>query len=162
MLRIISRIMVAAALLALVISVAPAQAPAQEGVKVGMLSCNVSSGWGFIFGSSREVNCSFAPAQGQGERYKGNIHKFGVDIGYSHAAVIVWAVFAPATDVKPGALAGDYGGVTASASAGVGVGGHVLVGGFNKTFTLQPASVEGNVGLNVAAGIEGLTLEAAR
>jgi hypothetical protein len=158
----VTRIMVVAGLLALVASVAPAEAPAQSGVKVGMLTCNVASGWGLIFGSSKDVNCSFAPAQGKDERYKGNIYKFGADIGYSHAAVMAWSVWAPTTSMAPGALAGDYGGVTAGAAAGVGVGANVLVGGFNKSFTLQPLSVEGSVGLNVAAGIAGLKLEAAR
>jgi hypothetical protein len=156
------RIMVVAGLLALAAAVAPAEAPAQGGVKVGMLTCNVASGWGFIIGSSRDVNCNFSPAQGKEERYKGTISKFGADIGYSKAAVMVWGVWAPTTSMAPGALAGDYGGVTASASAGVGAGANVLVGGFNKSFTLQPVSIEGNVGLNVAAGVAGLKLEAAR
>ena len=158
----VSRIMVIVGLLALVASVAPAEAPAQSGVKVGMLNCNVSSGWGLVFGSSREVNCSFSPAQGKDERYKGSISKFGADIGYSSSAVMVWAVWAPTSSMAPGALAGDYGGVTASASAGVGAGANVLVGGFNKSFTLQPLSIEGNTGLNVAAGVAGLTLHAVR
>jgi len=156
------RIMVVAGLLALVASVAPAEAPAQSGVKVGMLNCNVSSGWGLVFGSSRDVNCSFAPAQGKDERYRGTISKFGADIGYSSSAVMVWAVWAPTSSMAPGALAGDYGGVTASASAGVGAGANVLVGGFNKSFTLQPLSIEGNTGLNVAAGVAGLKLQVAR
>jgi hypothetical protein len=154
--------MVIVGLLALVASVAPAEAPAQSGVKVGMLNCNVSSGWGLVFGSSRDVNCSFAPAQGKDERYKGTISKFGADIGYSSSAVMVWAVWAPTSSMAPGALAGDYGGVTASASAGVGAGANVLVGGFNKSFTLQPLSIEGNTGLNVAAGVAGLKLQVAR
>jgi hypothetical protein len=143
--------------------VVPASVAAQGGVKVGTLTCNVASGWGFIIGSSRDVNCTFQPSQGpQSERYKGNIYKFGADIGYSKAAVMLWAVWAPTSDVKPGALAGDYGGVTGGASVGVGVGANVLLGGFNKSFTLQPVSIEGSVGLNVAAGVAGLKLEAAR
>ena len=138
----------------------------EAGVKAGFLTCNVSSGWGFIFGSSRDVNCTFSPSTtgdpAKQERYKGKIMKFGADIGYVHAAVMVWGVFAPAADVKPGALAGQYAGATASATAGVGVGANVLVGGFNNTITLQPVSVEGNTGLNVAAGIGALSLEHSR
>ena len=34
----------------------PASA-AEGGVKAGFLNCNVASGFGFIFGSSREVKC---------------------------------------------------------------------------------------------------------
>ena len=161
-LRNISRLVVAAAILALAAPLAPAPASAQGGVKVGVLTCNVAAGWGFIFGSSKEVNCQFAPQQGGAERYKGSITKFGVDIGYSQAAVMLWAVWAPASSIQAGALAGNYAGVTGGAAVGVGVGANVLLGGFNKSFSLQPLSIEGSVGLNVAAGIAGLNLEAAR
>ncbi len=134
-----------------------APAPAQQsGVKVGVLTCNVSSGWGFVFGSTRDLRCNFSPS------YTGRVKKFGVDIGYVTSAVIVWAVLAPTSTVAPGALAGDYVGVTAAASVGVGVGANVLVGGFNKSVTLQPLSIEGNQGLNVAAGIGAISLKHTR
>lgn len=134
---------------------APAQA---DGVKVGTLECHVSSGWGFIFGSSKDLRCTFAPNKGMGEHYVGSISKFGVDIGYTSSAVIVWAVFAPNSGPKRGALAGDYAGATASATVGVGVGAHALVGGFGRSITLQPLSIEGNTGLNVAGGIGAMSL----
>jgi hypothetical protein len=137
---------------------APASAQ-QSGTKVGVLTCNVSSGWGFVFGSSRNLRCTFSPNQGPAEHYAGRVQKFGVDIGYVTSAVIVWAVLNPTSDVAPGALAGDYVGATAAASVGVGVGANVLVGGFNKSVTLQPLSVEGNQGLNVAAGIGAISLK---
>ena len=156
-----ARLVAAAGILALAAPLAPAPAPAQSGVKVGVLTCNVAAGWGFIFGSSKEVNCQFGPQQGAAERYKGSITKFGADIGYSQAAVMVWGVFAPTSSIQAGALAGTYAGVTAGAAVGVGVGANVLVGGFNQSFTLQPVSIEGSVGLNVAAGIVGLSLETA-
>jgi len=138
---------------------APAQ---QSGVKVGVLSCNVSSGWGFVFGSTRSLRCTFSPNAGPPEHYNGRIQKFGVDIGFVSSAVIVWAVLNPSADIAPGALAGDYVGATASASVGVGVGANVLVGGFDKSVTLQPVSIEGNQGLNVAAGIGAINLKHAR
>lgn len=138
-------------------------APAQEsGVKVGVLTCNVSSGWGFVFGSTRNLRCTFSPSAGQAEHYNGRVKKFGADIGYVTSAVIVWAVLSPTSTMAPGALAGDYVGATASVSVGVGVGANVLVGGFNKSVTLQPLSIEGNQGLNVAAGIGAITLKHAR
>lgn len=132
---------------------------AEGGVKAGFLTCEVASGWGFVFGSSREIKCTYAHDHGSAEHYVGHIRKFGVDLGYQQAGVIVWAVLAPTNDVGKGALAGDYGGVSGSASVGVGAGAHVLVGGFKQSFTLQPVSLEGAVGLNVAGGIEQLTLE---
>jgi len=75
---------------------------------------------------------------------------------------MVWAVFAPAKSVRRGALAGEYGGVSASIAAGYGVGANALLGGFKKSIALQPLSVEGIKGLTLAAGIAGLTLRSAR
>ena len=128
------------------------------GVQAGVLTCNVSSGWGFIIGSSRDLRCTYSPSKRPPERYNGAISKFGVDIGYVQSAVIVWAVVAPTADLRPGSLAGTYGGVTGSATAGVGAGANVLVGGSDNTITLQPVSIEGNTGLNVAAGIASISL----
>jgi hypothetical protein len=131
---------------------------AQGGVRIGTLTCNVASGWGFVFGSSRALRCVFSGAGRPPERYNGSISKFGVDIGYTQGGVLVWAVLAPTTNVAPGALAGSFGGATASATVGVGVGANVLIGGSNQSISLQPLSIEGNTGLNVAAGIGAITL----
>ena len=38
------------------------------------------------------------------------------------------------------------------------IGANVLIGGSNSTISLQPVSVEGNTGLNVAAGIGSISL----
>jgi hypothetical protein len=133
-------------------------AGADEGIKAGFLTCNVDSGFGFVIGSSRDVNCTYSPLAGRAENYTGTISKFGMDIGYLNSAVMMWAVFAPAADVEPGALAGHYAGATASATVGMGAGANVLVGGSNRSFTLQPVSIEGSTGLNVAGGIATLTL----
>src|SRR5215470_15686172 len=124
-----------AALLAAGASFAPAQA---AGVKVGVLTCNVDSGWGYILGSSKEIRCNYVPSKGLGEHYMGNVNKVGVDIGFTKGGVIIWNVIAPTSDLKPGALEGAYGGVTASATVGVGLGANVLLGGFDKSIALQP------------------------
>ena len=134
-----------------------AQAPAKSGVNAGSLQCRVSGGMGFVFGSSKDLDCLFVRPDGVGERYVGTINKYGVDIGFTKEASIVWLVFAPGA-VAPGSLAGDYGGATASATVGAGVGANVLLGGSNKQITLQPVSVEGSTGLNVAAGIGAVDL----
>ena len=130
-----------------------------QGVKAGALTCNVAGGFGFIFGSSRSVNCNFAPVGGGApQHYVGSIDKFGVDIGFTRGGVLIWTVFAPTTSPAPGALAGAFGGATASATVGIGLGANVLVGGSGSTISLQPLSIEGNTGLNVAAGVAALTL----
>jgi hypothetical protein len=128
-----------------------------DGVKVGVLTCHESSGWGFIFGSSKSLRCHFSNGR-RVEHYTGNVSKFGVDIGYTSGAIIVWDVFAPNTGVERGALTGNYAGAQASAAVGGGAGANVLVGGFHRSFTLQPVSIEGETGLNVAAGIGAMSL----
>jgi len=138
----------------------PAQA--QAGVRVGTLSCNVAAGWGFVFGSSKALRCVFSGGPGRVEHYAGSISKFGVDIGYTQGGVLVWAVLSPSANVARGALSGDYVGATGSATVGVGAGANVLVGGSNRTISLQPVSIEGNTGLNVAAGIGAVSLRYTR
>jgi len=135
-----------------------AQAIAQSGVAVGTLTCNVASGFGFVFGSSRAINCTFAGPGGRYEHYVGDISKFGVDIGFTQGGILVWTAIAPTASLAPGVLAGNYVGATASATVAVGVGANVLLGGSNNSIALQPLSVEGNRGLNVAAGVAALTL----
>ncbi len=137
--------------------VLPAAAQA-GGVKVGTLTCNVGGGWGKIIGSSHRVNCTFTPSHYAAERYVGHITKIGMDIGYRRSGTIVWGVFAPTDRLGRGDLHGSYGGVTASATIGVGLGANALIGGSNHTFALQPVSIEGSTGLDVAAGIGGLDL----
>ncbi|HKS89528.1 MAG TPA: DUF992 domain-containing protein [Stellaceae bacterium] len=132
-------------------------AAAQGGVRVGTLTCNVSGAWGFIFGSTRSLACTFS-GPGRVEYYAGNISKFGVDIGYTAGGVLIWTVVAPTAVLAPGSLAGSYAGGTASATVGVGLGANALIGGSNNTIALQPLSIEGTTGLNVAAGVAAMTL----
>jgi hypothetical protein len=143
---------------ALVALAASAEA-APHGVKVGQLTCGVASGWGFVFGSSKDLHCVFRQSDRSPVHYTGAISKFGVDIGYTEGGVLVWDVVAPTSDMHPGSLDGDYVGATASATVVVGAGANVLVGGFDKSIDLQPLSVQGNEGLNVAAGIGSISLK---
>jgi hypothetical protein len=154
----LSRVAMSAAVLGLFAMAAPAQA-AESGVKVGSLTCNVASGWGFIFGSSKDLHCTFRQTDRHPVHYTGSISKFGVDIGYTEGGVLVWGVVAPTSDMREDALNGDYVGASASATVGVGVGANVLVGGFDRSIALQPLSVSGNEGLNVAGGIGAINLK---
>ena len=153
------RLMMGAAVIAAgALTFAGAADAAPHGIKVGTLTCNVASGWGFVFGSSKDLHCTFRQNNRHADHYTGSISKFGVDIGYTEGGVLVWGVVAPSSDTRPGALDGDYVGATASASVGVGLGANALVGGFDKSFALQPLSVSGDRGLNVAAGVGSITL----
>jgi len=139
----------------------PAAAQANR-TKVGTLTCDISGGIGLIITSKKDLTCMFTPSQpGPREVYVGSITKFGLDLGATAGGEMVWAVFAP-TNRKFGALAGDYGGATAEATVGVGLGANVLVGGSDRTVALQPVSVQGQAGLNVAAGVTDLRLRPAR
>ena len=136
-----------------------AQAPR---TKVGTLTCDISAGIGLIITSKKDLTCMFTPSQpGPREVYVGTISKFGLDLGATAGGEMIWAVYAP-SDRRHGALAGNYGGATAEATVGAGLGANVLVGGSNRTVALQPVSVQGQAGLNVAAGVADLRLRPAR
>lgn len=133
-------------------------ADAKSGVKIGSLDCKIEGGVGMILGSSRKMGCRYRPAGGgPSEAYVGRISRVGLDIGVTSKSYMTWAVFAPGK-VKRGALEGSYGGASAEATIGVGLGANVLVGGFKKSIALQPLSIQGQTGLNIAAGIAGLSL----
>src|ERR1700749_4454957 len=154
-------LMLGAAIAVAGLTVAGAADAAPHGVRVGELTCNVASGWGFVFGSSKDLHCTYR-GNGHYEHYTGSISKFGVDIGYTGGEVLIWGVFAPTSDMRKGALEGDYAGATAQATVGIGLGANVLVGGLDKSIALQPLSVEGTKGLNVAAGIGAISLKSAQ
>ena len=150
---------ITASLIALGLMVSPALA--KSGVKVGMLTCGVEGGVGYIIGSSKAVDCVYQPSGGgRTENYQGRIGKLGVDIGVTGQTTIAWVVFAPGK-VKSGALEGSYSGASAEVTVIGGLGANVLIGGFRKTINLQPLSVQAQTGLNVAAGIASLHLDSA-
>jgi hypothetical protein len=137
----------------------PATVSAGGGVNIGSLNCTVEGGFGLILGSSKGMECIFHPAGGgPPEHYVGSVKKLGIDIGVTNEAFVGWLVFAPGA-VDPDALEGTYVGATAQATVVLGLGANVLVGGFHKSIALQPVSVQGQTGLNVAAGIGWLDLE---
>ena len=131
-------------------------------MRAGALRCDVAGGGGFAFGSTRNVGCEYVNVNGRRERYTGEISRYGVDLGFTQAAVMLWAVLAPTTDLQPGVLAGAFAGVSGGATVGIGVGANVLVGGSNRSIALQPLSIEGSTGLNIALGVAELRLRAAQ
>ncbi len=155
--------LIAFAAMALAAAVAfPASSMAQQRTRVGTLNCDISAGIGVIIASKKRVTCMFTPsARGPREVYVGTISKFGLDVGATSGGQMVWAVFAPSSR-RFGALAGNYVGATAEATVGAGLGANALVGGSNRTITLQPVSLQGQTGLNVAGGVAELILRPAR
>lgn len=132
------------------------------GVKIGTLTCAVEEETNFVVGSKATLTCTFDPASGQEVAYyTGTISDFGLDIGTTSDATLVWGVLAPSADMERGALEGNYGGVTAGASLGAGLKANALIGGFDKSIALNPVSLESQTGTNLTLGVSRLTLKAA-
>ncbi len=150
-----------AAILAAVMAVSglASVAPATAGyIRAGLLTCRVAPGIGLIIGSSKPMGCTFKPDERGPENYDGRINKVGLDIGFTGESVIVWVVLAAQSGYPPGALAGSYVGASAEASVVIGAGANLLVGGSNRSFALQPLSVQGQLGLDFAVTISELVL----
>ena len=140
---------------------AAAQQPMTR-VQVGVLECRGGSSIGFIVGSVTSLSCVLRADGMPEDRYVAPIRKVGVDLGITQESALAWGVFAPTAQLGPGALSGNYAGAQGSASVGVGLGGNALVGGSDNSIALQPLSVQGQVGVNLAAGLESLELRPGR
>jgi hypothetical protein len=153
-----------AAASAAILAIMPAANSQTKGMELGVLECEVEGGAGFIIGSTKDVLCTYQPADKNlaPENYHGTISKIGLDVGVTGETLISWVVLAPNADLyAPGALAGDYVGASAEASAAIGAGANVLVGGSNRTFSLQPLSVQAQTGVNIAVGVTEFKLRTA-
>jgi hypothetical protein len=131
-------------------------------VQVGILECRGGASIGFIVGSVTNLGCVLRVEGMPEDRYIATIRKVGVDLGITQESALAWGVYAPVARLGIGDLSGNYAGAQGSASVGVGVGGNALVGGSNNSIALQPLSVQGQVGLSVAAGLESLELRPGR
>jgi hypothetical protein len=146
--------------LAVVALMAPlAAADAMPPVRAGILQCQGGQNVGFVVGSVTSLECVFQSEGRRPEPYIATVRRIGVDLGFTGQTQFSWAVSAPNSRLGRGELAGNYGGVGANASIGIGGGGNFLVGGPANAYALQPISVQGQTGLNVAAGVAGLELQ---
>ena len=156
-------ILAAAALATLATSIvgASAQQPIQR-VQVGILECRGGASVGFVVGSVTNLGCVLRAEGMPEDRYIATIRKVGLDLGITQESALAWGVYAPVSRLGPGDLSGNYAGAQGSATLGVGVGGNVLVGGSANSIALQPLSVQGQVGISIAAGLESLELRPGR
>jgi hypothetical protein len=136
-----------------------ASANALPAVRAGVLQCQGGQNVGFVVGSVTNLECVFQSEGRRPEPYVAIVHRFGVDLGFTDQTQFSWAVDAPTDRLGRGELAGNYSGVGANASVGVGFGGNFLVGGTENAYALQPVSLQGQTGLNVAAGVADIELE---
>jgi hypothetical protein len=157
------RLSFALAAIALALSAPLATTSAQQAkVQVGVLECRGGASVGFIVGSVTNLGCVLRAAGQPDDFYVATIRKVGLDLGITQESALAWGVFAPVNRLGPGDLAGNYVGAQGSATLGVGVGGNVLVGGSANSIALQPLSVQGQVGVAIAAGLESLELRPGR
>jgi hypothetical protein len=139
-----------------------AQAQSQQTVQLGVLNCRGGASVGFVVGSVTNLGCILQTNGRPDQPYVATIRKVGVDLGITEQTALSWAVFAPVNYAGQGDLSGNYAGAQSSASFGVGLGANVLVGGSQNSIALQPLSLQGSTGLNVAAGLESLELRPGR
>ncbi len=140
----------------------PAQA---QNVELGLLTCDIEGGVGLLLGSKKDLTCVFeyANKRNPDDLYTGSVKKLGLDIGVTGRSVVKWLVLGANVDAAaPGSLSGDYAGVSATASVGLGVGANALIGGSDDGIILQPFSVEGSEGVNLAVGFSKFELKAVR
>src|ERR1700755_381161 len=157
------RSFIRAAVAAVLLASAGAQAQNQmQRVQVGVLECRGGASVGFIVGSVTNLGCGLRVDGMPDDRYVATIRKVGVDLGITEETALAWGVYAPVARLGIGDLSGNYAGAQGSATVGVGAGGTVLVGGSNNSISLQPLSLQGQVGLSVAAGLESLELRPGR
>ena len=133
----------------------------QDRVQAGSLECSMSSSIGLIVASQRNIACNYKPNGGPPEAYVGTMTRVGLDVGITGGGAIIWAVFS-GTNRYVGMLSGTYVGASAEATIAAGLGANVLVGGSNRSVALQPLSVQGQVGLNLAVGVSSLELHLAQ
>ena len=154
----LKHILVASAAISAVVWTTPASAA--DYATLGQLTCTSKGSTGMIIMSEKDLMCTFQPSGGGDSfRYAGTIEKYGIDLGITGRSVMAWTVLAKTgTSWDSVALAGEYYGVGADASVAAGGGAKVIAGGTDKAFMLQPLNVQVQEGVNVAVGVEKLTL----
>ena len=109
-------------------------------VQLGVLTCEVDSGFGMVVVSDKTLTCTFKPSKGKSETYTGSIKKLGIDIGYTATTRIAWVVVAATKGAyKPGALAGTY--VGGSTEATMVLDGALLSDNATSWRMLAPCSI---------------------
>lgn len=145
--------------LATLILAAPIADAQDAKVVAGTLTCKGQGTVGLVVGSKEELACKYAPVGGGPvHRFRGSTSRVGLDVGIRGKSVMVWTVLGSTTQIPGEQLGGNFAGVSADVAAGLGVGANVLLGGNNKSIVLQPVSVKGEVGLNIAVGVASLSL----
>ena len=125
---------------------------------MGTLTCSLSASIGLVVGSQRNVSCLFRGTSGEpDEPYTGTMTRVGLDVGLTTGSVIFGRCSRTRTATKgcsPAPIPGRRQKcplplVSAPTSSSA---------GSNRTLALQPLSVQGQIGLDIAAGVGSLDL----
>lgn len=143
---------------ALMVSLGALNAAAQLRAEAGVLTCRLGPNVGRIITARPRMRCQFVKSDGRTENYLGTITRFGLDLDITVGGVMKWAVLANTGITDRGVLAGHYVVANSDISPGVGIGANALIGGSRRSTVLQPLSLTGQVGINLAAGVAGLLL----
>jgi hypothetical protein len=144
---------------AAMVAVGTPAAQTQGYTRTGVLRCDLKPTIGLVLGSRQRMTCRFqSERSGMRETYSGTITRLGIDLGFTAGGVMSWAVLTQTAGTGRGALAGTFVGASGDIAFGLGVGANALVGGSNRSVVLQPVSVSGQVGVNLALGVAGLRL----
>jgi hypothetical protein len=147
------------AALAILATAAFASTASAQNIRAGTLTCEGKGSIGLLIGSREALRCTYEPARGGPKRaFAGTISSVGISLGFTGPSILVWGVLASSSEIPSDMLTGRFVGVSADASLGIGAGAQVLVGGTARSVVLQPLSLRGQVGINIAAGVTGLTL----
>jgi Protein of unknown function (DUF992) len=140
--------------IALMVMIVPlAQAHQGRPMRAGVLECEGRRTTGKLVMSQARLHCVFRSDGRQPERYVAKVRRYGVDLGLTDETRMAWAVNAPINDFGRSELRGRYGGLSANAAALFGFGGSFLLRGSDRAAALQPISLQGQTGLNLAAGV---------
>jgi hypothetical protein len=154
-----SNIRISAIACAMLLTLVGSVAAQAQPLRVGGLTCSTGPRVGLVLGSRQDMRCVFnASGTGLQYTYAGTIRRVGLDVGVTRGGTLFWAVFARNSQIGRGTLRGHYVGASGNVAVGLGLGAKVLIGGSRRTITLQPLSVEGQIGVNIALGVTSLTL----
>ncbi len=134
-------------------------ASAQQSLRpAGALECVGGPSLGLVVGSESTLHCTLRQPRRRAQHYDAIVRRVGVDLGVTERWVLGFNVFTPTGRVGRNGLAGSYGGAGSSISIGPGAGSASVVGGPGRSVSLQPVPVQGQTGLNLAFGFQGMDL----
>lgn len=128
-------------------------------IEWGVLTCNVSGNSGYFFADDLTMDCVMLTHDGEISCYEGTLSRFGLDVGVTLAKTQVWSILAVAKTPRGEFLNGSYYGADIGASAFVGGGFGLNIGGFERSFVMVPISGYFHSGINVTASLTHLKLK---